>query len=70
LQLGHAVGLRSLKPHHCDEVAFQRAAIESRHQFVLAVEDDRRRFHDMSVGAHRRYLDHRPPEVPSRPTVD
>ena len=63
VQLGHAVGARTLKAHDRHEVTFQRALVEGCKQFLLGLENQRRRLGDVSVCGHSRHLDHGPAEV-------
>ena len=58
VQLGHAVGLRALEAQHADEIALQRAALERGLHRVLIVEDAGRGLDDVTLGPHRRGLDH------------
>src|SRR2546427_8854037 len=43
VQLGHAVGARTLPAHHADDIAVQLAGLERLLQRFLRVEDARRR---------------------------
>ena len=57
MQFRHAVGARPLKAHDRHAIAKQFAGLERGVQFLLAVEDPRRRFDHMALGRDGRGLD-------------
>ncbi|MNY62420.1 hypothetical protein D3C86_1992250 [compost metagenome] len=63
MQLRHAVGARPLEAHYRDEVMFQLAALEGIGQFLLILEDPRRRLDHLVLGGHGRDFHHATAEV-------
>ena len=58
VQLGHAIGLRTLPAHHANHVARQLTRLEGLVQRLLRIKDTGRCFDHMTVFRHSRDLDH------------